>query len=41
MAIYSVKPNIVCCTFQQFFGDEKLHLMVEWNRLYIDLSHLF
>jgi len=41
MAIYSVNPKIVCCTFEQFFGDEKIHLMVEWNRLYIDLSHLF
>lgn len=41
MAIYSVNPSIVCCTFQQFFGDEKTHLMVEWRGLYIDLSHLF
>ena len=41
MAIYSVNPNIVCCTFEQFFGDKKVHLMVEWRGFYIDLSHLF
>lgn len=41
MAIYSVNPKIVCCTFEQFFGDEKVQLMVEWKGLYIDLSHLF
>jgi hypothetical protein len=41
MAIYCVKPNIVCCTFKQFFNDDKVQLMVEWRGLYIDLSHLF
>ena len=41
MAIYCVNPSIVCCTFKQFFGDDKVQLMVEWRGLYIDLSHLF
>jgi len=41
MAIYCLKPNMVCCTFKQFFNDDKVQLMVEWRGLYIDLSHLF
>ena len=41
MAIYCLNPNMVCCTFKQFFNDEKVQLMVEWRGLYIDLSHLF
>jgi hypothetical protein len=41
MAIYCLNPNMVCCTFKQFFNDEKVQLMVEWRGMYIDLSHLF
>jgi hypothetical protein len=40
MAIYCTSPNIVCCTFKQFFNDTDVHLMVKWRGHYIDLSHL-
>jgi hypothetical protein len=41
MAIYSVNPNIVCCTFEQFDSSEWFQLTMKWRGLYIDLSHHF
>jgi len=39
--IYYAKIHMSFFNFSDYCGNEKIQLMVEWNGMYIDLSHLF